>query len=63
MEQRPIVVDSVKKFHMLMPSNRTNGKVSVPSEKRRNFTNTTYMTQKSIKGLRTDHAMPRKDPW
>ena len=59
----PILVDSEKKLHKQVPHSKEIGKVGVPSENFKNFTNTTYITANSISGFSTDHTIPRNDPW
>lgn len=63
MARMPMLVDSEKKLHRQVPHSNEIGKVGVPSENFRNFTNTTYITANSINGFSTDHTMPRNDPW
>ena len=57
-----MLVDSEKKLHRQVPHSNEIGKVGVPSENFRNFTNTTYITANSINGFSTDHTMPRNEP-
>lgn len=62
MARIPMLVDSEKKLHRQVPHSNEIGKVGVPSENFRNFTNTTYITANSISGFSTDHTMPRNEP-
>ena len=63
MDCMPMLVDSEKKLHKQVPHSSEIGKVGVPSENFRNFTNTTYITANSINGFNTDHTIPRNEPW